>query len=105
MRTVDSQPLCLRPGLALCFGGREQSAIILGMAAGNLVKFARTLQLLQGVEARSVEQTILSDLAARVGGDQRFADKVRDVVDNVWQTSIGDDGNRSLKREIADEHA
>src|SRR5438876_6208362 len=101
MPAVDGQPLGLRPRLALGFGGRKEGSIIFRVASGDLLEFAGTLQLLEGVEARGVEETILSDLAARIGGDQRFADEVRDVVDDLGRTSIGGDGNRSLQGEIA----
>src|SRR5713226_3534932 len=105
MPAVDGQPLGLRPRLALGFGGREEGSIIFRVASGDLLEFTRTLQLLEGVEARGVEETILSDLAARMGGDQRFADEVCDMLYNLGRTRIGCDGDRSFQREIAGEHA
>ena len=105
MSAVDRQPLGLRPRFALGFGGREQGSIIFRVTAGGLLEFARALQLLQGVEARGVEEAILSDFAARIGRDQRFADEVCDAIDDPGRTRIGGDGDRSFEREIASEHA
>ena len=83
MPAVNGQPLCLRPCFALGVGGREESSIIFGMASGDLLELSRTLEFLEGVEARRVEETIPRDLTTGIGGDQRFADKVRDLVDDL----------------------
>ena len=57
------------------------------------------------MEACGVEEAILRDVAAKIGDDQRFADEVRDVVDNLGRTRIAGNGDGSLQREIADEYA
>ena len=43
------------------------------------------------------------ELAAKIGGDQRFGDEVPDVIDDLGRSNIGSDGNRSFQREIARE--
>ena len=105
MLTVNGQPLCLRPGLAFCFSGREHGAKMFGVTAGDFLEFSRALQLLQGVEACGVEQAILSGFAARIRRHQRFGDKVRNTVENLRGTGIGSDGDRCFQRKLAGEDA
>jgi len=80
MPAVNSQPLCLRPCLILGVGGRKKTSDNIWHDVGQLLEFSRTLELYEGVEARGVEKTISRDLAMGIGGNQRFADKVGDVV-------------------------
>ena len=89
MLAIDGQPLCLRRRLALSVGVREECLIIFGMTPSGSSKFARTLELFKGIETRRVQETIPRDFTTGICGDQRFADKVRDMVDNVRQTRIG----------------
>jgi hypothetical protein len=70
MPGIDGQPLGLRPRLAFRLSIGEYSTIMFGMAPGDLLELARTLQLLECVEARRVEEAIPSNLAARISGDQ-----------------------------------
>src|SRR6516162_7460773 len=101
MRTVDGQPLCLRPGLAFCFSGREHAAKMFSVTTGDLLEFSRAFQLLLGVEACGVEEAIPSDPAMGIGGHQRFVDEVRNVVDNLRRTWIGSDVDRCFQRKFA----
>ena len=70
MSAVDGQPLGLRPRFALGFSEREHGAIIFGVTLGDLPQLARTLQLLQSVEAGGVEKAILCGIAPRIGSQQ-----------------------------------
>ena len=70
MPAVGGQPLCLWARFALGLGGREHRKIIFGMALGDPLKLAGALQFIQRIEPRGVEQTILSDFTARIGGHQ-----------------------------------
>ena len=72
---MASHSACGRDSLS-AFGVSEHSTIIFGVTAGDLLKFAGALQLVDGVEARGIEQTVSRDLAAKIGGDQRFGDEV-----------------------------
>ena len=47
----------------------------------------------------------LRAFGAKIGCDQRFADEVRDVVDNLGRARISGDSDHSFQREIAGEHA
>lgn len=69
MPLVNRQPLGLRQRLAIGIGACEHRTIIFGMASGDLLEFARALQLLECVEARGVEQAILGDFSAGIGCD------------------------------------
>src|SRR5262245_24689104 len=66
----------------------------------ELLELTAAAQLLQAIEPRRVQQPISRDVAAQVGGNQRFGDEGRHMLDEL-RSLLGRDRGRRLEREIA----
>ena len=80
---IDGEPFGLRPQFALGFRVGKEAAIISGLAARDVRKFAAGVELLQRIDARGIEQAIVRPVAANIGNDERFCHQVGEMVGDI----------------------
>src|SRR5215475_15540683 len=99
--SVRGQPFSGGPRLPLSFGAFEQISMILGVASRKLFELAALAELLAPVGARGLEQPIANVRTGDIGGQERFADQLRDAFDDLRRGNIRARGNRArrLQRE------